>query len=124
MMDIVSKEQIIEAEYRLLNSIKKSDVESLDDLIHTDLLFHLPNGQIITKEMDLEAYRSGNMHVHSIAASEQSINIIGDSAVVSVLIELNGEAFGQPIEGNFRYLRVWKLIDRKLKIIAGSCIKL
>ncbi len=46
-------EQILQLEQRLLEAIKTSDVEVLDQLLHDDLLFIAPNSQTITKEMDL-----------------------------------------------------------------------
>lgn len=72
-------------------------MEQLDELIHDGLLFHLPNGQIITKAMDLEAHRSGIMVVDSIFTSEQLINLIDeDTAVVSVKVKLKGSYINQP----------------------------
>lgn len=123
-MDLITKERIITIEKRLLDAVKNNDVENLDDLLHNDLLFHIPNGQTITKAMDLEAHRSGNIIAYSIAASDQVISIIDDTAVVSVLIETKGKVFNQPMEGKFRYIRVWKSFNNKLKVIAGSCIQL
>ncbi|WP_293788643.1 nuclear transport factor 2 family protein [uncultured Pedobacter sp.] len=117
-------EQIILQEDSLLKAIKHGDVENLDRLLHEDLLFTLPNGVTITKAMDMENYTSGNMVVNTIMPSEQLINLIGDTAVVSVKIELNAVYHSQAVEGTFRYLRIWKLFDREWKVIAGSCVTL
>jgi hypothetical protein len=120
--ETLGKDYVISMENRLLVAIQHSDAATLDLLLHPDLLFHAPNGQIITKETDLHAHRSGNMVVDSIAASEMQVNIIGDNAVVSLVIETSGAIFKQPIQGRFRYIRVWKLFNGQLKVIAGSCI--
>ncbi|WP_412465496.1 nuclear transport factor 2 family protein [Pedobacter sp. KLB.chiD] len=117
-------EQIILHEDKLLTAIQRGDVESLDTLLHDDLLFILPNGVTITKAMDMETYTSGNMVVHSIIPSEQQINLIDDTAMVSVKIELNAVYHSQSVEGIFRYLRVWQLFDQEWKVIAGSCVTL
>ncbi len=116
--------QIIESEERLLASLKNSDVEQLDELLHDHLLFIIPNGQTITKAMDLAAYRSGHMSIEAIASSEQVINVIDDTAIVSVSIALQGKYIDQVLDGKFRYLRVWKLYGHQWKVIAGSCIPL
>ena len=68
--------------------------------------------------------RSGNMKVHSISSSEQQINLIGDNAIVSVLIELKGKYLEHPIDGKFRYIRVWKLINDTWKVIGGSGVQI
>ncbi|MBO9672322.1 MAG: nuclear transport factor 2 family protein [Sphingobacteriaceae bacterium] len=117
-------EQIILNESRLLTAIQQGDIKELDLLLHEDLLFNLPNGITITKAMDMETYTSGNIVVNSILPSEQQINLINDTAVVSVKIELKAIYHSQPIEGIFRYLRVWKLFDQEWKVIAGSCVSI
>jgi len=122
-MELLSKEQIILAEYRLADAMKKHDAAVLDMLIHDDLVFHTPDGSVITKLIDLEAHRSGSMVIESLTASEQKISLFNDTAIVSVLIETKGEMMGQPIAGKFRYLRTWKSFDGNPKIIAGSCIQ-
>ncbi len=121
---MITKELIIEKEKELLESLKNSNVEKIDELLHDELLFIIPNGQTITKSIDLEAYRTGNMIVNSILSSEQLISIVDDTAIVSVRIELEGKYYEQLINGSFRYLRVWKFVNSKLKVIAGSCIPL
>lgn len=121
-MNMNTREQIILNEKRLLTAILNGDVADLNLLLHEDLLFNLPNGITITKAMDLETYTSGSIDVNSIIPSEQQINLINDTAVVSVKIELKAIYASQAIEGIFRYLRVWKLFDQEWKVIAGSCV--
>ncbi|MEH3115632.1 nuclear transport factor 2 family protein [Pedobacter terrae] len=117
-------EKIILLESRLLTAIQTGDVEDLNMLLHDDLLFNFPNGVTITKAVDLETYTSGNLVVNSIFPSEQQINVINDTAVVSVKIELNAIYHAQSVEGIFRYLRVWKWFDQEWKVIAGSCVSI
>jgi hypothetical protein len=117
-------EIIVNAEIELLTAIKKADVVALEKLLHDDLLFNLPDGNTITKEFDLNSYRSGKMKIDSLEASDQIINIIDDTAVVAVTISLKGAFDNNPIIGAFRYIRVWKQFDESLKVIAGSCVAL
>lgn len=117
-------ETVINAEIELLTAIKDSDVLVLEKILHDDLLFNLPDGQTITKDFDLQSYRSGKMKIDSLEASDQIINIIDDSAVVAVTISLKGTYETNPIKGIFKYIRVWKQFENNLKVIAGSCIQL
>lgn len=120
----MNKDAIVNAEIELLSAIKNSDVLALERILHDDLLFNLPTGQTITKEFDLNAYRSGKMNIHTLEASDQIINVIGDSAVVCVTVLLKGKYDTNPLDGAFRYVRVWKQFEENLKVIAGSCIVL
>jgi hypothetical protein len=117
-------ETIVNAEIELLTAIKTADVAALDKLLHDDLLFNLPDGQTITKEFDLETYRSGKVKIETLEAADQIINIIEDTAVVSVIILLKGTYDNNPIANSFRYIRVWKQFGESLKVIAGSCVAL
>lgn len=81
-MNTSEKNTIEQLENRLLDAMLNADVETLDKLIHTDLLFNSAMGQTVTKEMDLQSYSSGLMKVNTISASDQQINIIGDTAVL------------------------------------------
>jgi len=117
-------EAVVTAEIELLTAIKNADVLFLEKILHDDLLFNLPDGNTITKEFDLASYRSGKMKITTIEASDQTINLIGDTAVVAVTVSLKGFFDNSPIDGVLRYIRVWKQFDENLKVIAGSCIQL
>ncbi len=117
-------DQIIANEEALLLAIKNRDINSLDNLLHDDLLFNLPNGQSVTKAEDLDTHRSGQITVFAIEAKAQQINIIEDTAIVTVKISLKGKYIDNPIDGTFCYLRVWKNFNNHWKVVAGSCIEL
>ncbi len=121
---LMDKQQIIANEKKLLDAMKNSNVQKLDELLHEGLLFNIPNGQTITKDMDLEAYRSGNMKIDKISSSGQEIQLIGDNAVVAVTIEMKGKYFDQIIDGKYRIFRVWKLCGDNWKVLAGSSARL
>jgi ketosteroid isomerase-like protein len=113
-------EQINECEKRLMEALKIGDIKVLDELLHDNLIFNIPTGQTITKSMDIENYRSGIMKVSEIVATDQIINTIDNISTVAVTLQLEAKYAGQIIEGKFRYLRVWKLVENSWKVIAGS----
>lgn len=115
---------IVNAEIELLAAIKNADALALEKFLHDDLLFNLPDGQTITKEFDLNLYRSGKMKIHVLDASDQIIKVIDDTAVVGVTVLLRGKYDNKPLDGIFRYSRVWKKFDESLKVIAGSCVQM
>ena len=120
----INREAIIELENKLIIGIKASDVKLLDTLLHDDLLFVLPNGQTITKEMDLASHSAGEMIVEELSPTIENIKIIGDTAVVVVVYDTKGSMLGQPIQGRFRYIRIWKLFSDGIKVIGGSCFQI
>lgn len=117
-------EQILQAESRLLEAQKTSDVAALELLLHDDLLFIAPNNEITTKKADLDMHRSGNLKVLASHAEEPMVKTQDDTATVVVDVHLRVQFFGQPFEGLYRYIRVWKATDGHWQIIAGSCSQL
>ena len=62
----ITKTEIVELENKLIEGIKKSDITFLDKVLHNDLLFLAPNGQAITKAMDLASHQAGEMVVEQL----------------------------------------------------------
>lgn len=117
---MIENDVIPQYENRLFQAVKAGDVAALDELLHDNLLFNIPTGETCTKEMDLDNYRSGRMKVHDIIASDRIIRTTGDLSTVAVTVDLKATFDGQPIDGTYRYLRVWMWCDQSWKIIAGS----
>ena len=120
----ITEEKIIEVENQLLEAMKKSDVLILNELLHDDLIFILPNGQKITKEIDIETHKTGNLVFTEIHSTIDSINLIEQNAVITLSSKIKGKMFENYFEGEFRYLRIWKIFDNQLKVIAGSCVQI
>jgi ketosteroid isomerase-like protein len=120
----VNETEIIKLENQLIEAIKASDVVALDKLLHNDLLFLAPNGQVITKAMDLASHQANEMIVEELTPTFEAIHCMNDTAVITLVYATKGKMLGQPIDGQYRYIRVWKKDNNELKIIAGSCMKL
>ena len=121
---MTQEEQIIDAENRLLTAMKTGDIDTLNELLHDDLIFNVPTGQTITKQMDIENYRSRIMTVRDIEISDRIIKIVDDVSMVAVTFDLKAKYADQMIDGTYRYLRVWKLSGNSRKVIAGSGIQI
>lgn len=120
----MTKDDILYVEKRLYKAIKESNIEVLDELLHKDLLFVSPNGEIITKEIDLKTYRDGNLKIDELHAKMEDINIIEDTAVITLTLELIGNYNTQPFKANYRYIRFWKNFFDGIKVVGGSGIKI
>ena len=52
----IDRDAVIEFEHSLIEGIRKSDIPFLDGILHDDLLFLAPNGQVVTKQMDFRRF--------------------------------------------------------------------
>jgi hypothetical protein len=117
---IVTQAQIIELEERLRQAMLHSDVVELDALIAPELLFTNHLGQIISKQEDLDAHRSGKFKFTEITPSDRQIQLNDGFAVVSVLMYILGSYEGTPVEQDIRFTRVWAIsTSGSIQIIAG-----
>lgn len=123
MIDPISEDIIASYEDKLMNAMKNSDVTALDKLLHNDLVFNGPDGTTITKEMDKETYRSGQMKISTLSATDRTIHLVDDLGIVTVTVHITGEMMGQPIHNKARFLRIWKHVDSVVwQLIAGSSV--
>ena len=116
--------EIAACEAALLRAITTNDVGLLAELLHDDLLFNGPDGQTGTKAQDLANYRSGGIQLRRADASDRLVKAIGDDVVVAVTVTLEGSYLGVPVDGRYRYLRVWKHLGGAWRVIAGSVVPL
>ena len=120
----MTKDEILDLENRLYIAIKASNIQSLDELLHEDLLFVSPNGEVITKEIDLNTYRDGALKIHELLPKIENLNIIDSVAVITLTMELKGDYNTAPFEAKYRYIRFWKEFPEGIKVIGGSGVQL
>ncbi len=112
--------QIGNAEEQLRQAMLASDVEALDALLADALIFTNHLGQVLGKQDDLAAHRSGIVTIDELTPSEQRIQYHGDVAVVSARVHLVGSYAGTPSKGDFRFTRVWARSDAGAwQVVAG-----
>ncbi|MBG6233806.1 hypothetical protein IWX76_000361 [Pedobacter sp. CAN_A7] len=120
MGTILTERDILEQESKLYNAIKQSDIGALDELLHQDLLFIIPSGEVITKEIDLNSYRDGSLKIDELLPNVEHLNIIDDLAVITLTMDLKGKFNNVPFEVTYRYIRFWKKFAEGIKVVGGS----
>jgi len=117
---MITKSEILNHENELYAAIKNSDLGALDKLLHNDLLFVIPSGQTITKEMDLKTYSEENLKINELVPYMEELNIIDDLAVIILKMELKGNYNNAPFEAKYKYIRFWKKFPDGIKVVGGS----
>lgn len=118
---LLNRERVLQLEAELLAAMKTSDVEQLERLLHPDLLFVVPGGQTITRQMDLDSHKAKQMTIEAITPHYEQVSLMGDCAVITLIFETKGKMLDQRIDGSYRYIRVWKQEGGVCRVIAGSC---
>ena len=120
----ITREEVVEAENKLFSAQLVSNLEVLDQLLHDDLIAIAPTGEVLTKKMDLDAHKAKTMIIEDASTIIDEISIIGDTALSIVTMKAKGKMIGTPLEGQFRYFRVWKRVGDGLKVIGASFMQL
>lgn len=121
---MITENDILNLENQLYEAMKSGNVQRLDELLHHELLFIAPGGATITKEMDLETYRSGNLKLTELVPDMEQLRIMDDLAVVVVKLKLQGSYNGEPFEAMYRYIRFWKKFPDGIKVAGGSGVSI
>ena len=100
--------------------MKESQIEELEKLLHDDLLFIAPSGELVTKQMDLQSYNEGHLKILELTSEVDQLNIIDDIGVITTTITLKGSYQNEKFENKFRYIRIWKSFSDGIKIVGGS----
>lgn len=120
----INREDVVDAENELFSAQLVSNVDVLNQLLHDDLIAIAPTGQILTKEMDLNSHKAKTIIIEDASTEIDDIKITGDTALSIVTMTVKGKIKETPLEGKFRYFRVWKRFDDTLKIIGASFMQL
>ncbi|MGG7665192.1 nuclear transport factor 2 family protein [Dyadobacter sp. BHUBP1] len=120
----ITRQDVIEAENKLFSAQLVSNVDILDELLYQDLIAVAPTGEILTKKMDLDSHKAKTMIIDDASIIIDDIEIIGDTALSIATMTARGKMMGTPLEGKFRYFRVWKRFRDGLKVIGASFMQL
>lgn len=120
-MNAYNRPTIEAAEESLRLAMLSSDVSTLEQLISPDLIFTTHFGSVVSKDDDLEMYRSGALRFDAIELSEQKVLHLEPLAYVSVRARLSGTFGGTSFQNDIRFSRVWQpTADNTWQIIAGQ----
>jgi ketosteroid isomerase-like protein len=104
--------QIINIEEQLRQAMLASDVNVLNELLAPDIIITNHLGALLAKQDDIAAHQSGLIKIDELTPSDRQIKVYGDTAIVSVRMQLSGSYNNSPANGDFRFTRVWAVSAR------------
>ncbi|MBE9177785.1 nuclear transport factor 2 family protein [Oculatella sp. LEGE 06141] len=107
-------------EEKLRQAMLTSDVPVLDELIADDLVWTMHTGQVVNKQFDLDAHRSGLFQFTKVETSDRQIHQYDSNCIVVTLkAELAGTSSGEAFSAAYRFTRVWVQRQNRWQIVAG-----
>jgi len=106
------KQVIAALEEQWRQAIKADDTAAIDHLLSDDYIGISSQGMVSTKADTLTRMKAHQMVIDSLDVQDEKINVYGDTAVVTSLVEVNGTNNStQPptaIHSRLRYTRVYR----------------
>jgi ketosteroid isomerase-like protein len=84
-----------------------ADADAMDKLLSDDYVGITMTGQVVTKMQQLERMRNRSMVLTKIVLEDVKVKLIGTTAVVTSLADVDGTNDGEPMHGMYRYTRVY-----------------
>ncbi|MGA1983544.1 MAG: nuclear transport factor 2 family protein [Acidobacteriaceae bacterium] len=84
-----------------------ADVDAMDKLLSDDYVGITMTGQVVTKTQQLDRMRNRSLVLTKIELTDVKIKVIGTTAIVQSLADVDGTNDGEPMHGTYRYTRVY-----------------
>lgn len=102
-----AKEQVEQMEQAWRAAQLANDVPAMDKLLSDDYVGITMTGQVVTKHQQLERMTSRQVVITRIDMDDMKVKLIGSTAVVTSLINIDGTLDGSDVHGMYRYTRVY-----------------
>ena len=103
-----AKAQIIDLEQQWRTATLTGDVSLMDKLLSDDFVGISWNGQVNNKMSQIDRLRAKNIAITKMDISDLKVKVVGTVAIVTSSAEIVGTADGRPMDGVFRYTRVYQ----------------
>jgi ketosteroid isomerase-like protein len=103
-----AKRQVEALEEQWRTAQLAGDVDAMDKLLSDDYIGISMSGQVNTKSQQLDRARSRKLVLTRLDLGEMQIKLVGSIAVVTSRAQVEGTNDGIPVQGTFRYTRVYQ----------------
>jgi len=101
------KHQVEQLEEAWRTAEMNGDVDAMDKLLSDDYVGITMSGQVVTKTQQLDRMRRRATVLTKIDFQDVKVKLIGSTAIVTSLAEVEGTNEGEPMHGKFRSTRVY-----------------
>ncbi|MET7962760.1 nuclear transport factor 2 family protein [Micromonospora zamorensis] len=113
---------LLTAERQLQAAQRAADVESLDALLHPQVVGAGPDGTVFTKEDDLAGYRSGALRITSLVEESLDVQEDGQTGVTRMVAAVDAVQGGAAVSARLRYTRLWVREDDNWRVLAATFV--
>ncbi|HEX3748338.1 MAG TPA: nuclear transport factor 2 family protein [Bryobacteraceae bacterium] len=112
-------DEILACEAELRQAQLTGDAAILERLLDDALVFTSFDGTLANKSDDLALHRSGRLRITRMDPGDRRLLHLGDTSVVSVLMNAEAILNGAALTAAMRYTRVWHKRPEGWRLVAG-----
>jgi ketosteroid isomerase-like protein len=101
------KEQVERMEQEWRAAQLDNNLPAMDRMLADDYVGITMNGQVVTKMQELERLRTHQLAIGKLDLEDVKVKLVGSTAIVTSLADVDGTIEGRPVHGKFRYTRVY-----------------
>lgn len=102
-----AKQQVEQMEQDWRKAQINGDLASLDHMLADDYVGITMNGEVVTKTQQLDRIRNREVEITRLDLEDVKVKLVGRTAIVTSLADVQGTMDGRAINGKFRYTRVY-----------------
>ena len=110
--------EVLAIQAERFRAIVDADVEALDRILATDLVYTHSHGGVDSKADFLQSLASGAVDYLELTASEPLVRVYQATAVVNGDVDLRVEAGGQQHQLSMRFTEVYVYDDKRWQLVA------
>ena len=122
-----AEQEVTQLTDQYITALKAKDAAALERIWADDLTFVTPGGAVQTKAQRLADIQSGATRFDSLEASDRTVRVYGDVAVMTSLTTMKGQYGGQGAGGQYRVTNVfarrggaWQIVSLQMTPIATA----
>ena len=104
---VSTKQEIIDIEKDRMRAMVSGDLETLDSILSADLTYVLTSAALDTKASILDGIKSGRLRYTVMDASEVSVKVYGEAAVITGLAKVEVSVSGQDLKFELKFTDVY-----------------
>ena len=110
------------AERRLQAAQREGDVGTLDALLHPRVVGAGPDGEVFSKEDDLDGYRSGALRIIRLDEEFLDVHEHGRTGITSLVATVDAVQGGREVSARLRYTRLWVRDGDGWQVLAATFV--
>ncbi len=100
--------EVSNLEWQFERAVVKGDLDFFHQILADDFTHTTQTGKFRNRAQWLANHKAGQSNYDALNTRQLVVHVYGDTAVVTATIQPQGrDSQGKPIEGQYRYLRVW-----------------